>query len=87
VFSAGYNDRIIADNVAILKELKENSNIEMYIGGLMGCYGNAYKATDVLTTQQAKEFHSWQANSLHYQKQWEWLSQWNKQHCLTLLVL
>lgn len=63
MFSAGYNDRIIADNVAILKELKENSNIEMYIGGLMGCYGNAYKATDVLTTQQAKEFHSWQANS------------------------
>lgn len=33
----------------------------MYAGGLMGCKGDAYGATDVLSVSQAKEFHSWQA--------------------------
>ena len=34
----------------------------MYIGGLMGCRGDAYKTTEFLPTTEAKEFHSWQAN-------------------------
>jgi S-methylmethionine-dependent homocysteine/selenocysteine methylase len=34
----------------------------MYIGGLMGCRGDAYKATEFLNPTEAKEFHSWQAN-------------------------
>lgn len=44
-----------------LKQIKQSSNIEMYAGGLMGCKGDAYGATDVLSVSQAKEFHSWQA--------------------------
>lgn len=31
----------------------------MYIGGLMGCKGDAYKATDILTMEEARAFHSW----------------------------
>jgi S-methylmethionine-dependent homocysteine/selenocysteine methylase len=34
----------------------------MFVGGLMGCKGDAYKATEVLPVEEAEEFHSWQAN-------------------------
>jgi S-methylmethionine-dependent homocysteine/selenocysteine methylase len=34
----------------------------MFVGGLMGCKGDAYKATEVLAIEDAKRFHSWQAN-------------------------
>lgn len=59
---AGYDENIIFDNVSILKQLRDLTDIEMYIGGLMGCRGDAYKATEFLHTTEAKEFHSWQAN-------------------------
>lgn len=62
VAKAGYDENIIFDNVSILKQLRDLSDIEMYIGGLMGCRGDAYKATEFLDATEAKEFHSWQAN-------------------------
>ncbi len=34
---------------------------DIFIGALMGCRGDAYKAMDVLSEQEAYEFHSWQA--------------------------
>jgi S-methylmethionine-dependent homocysteine/selenocysteine methylase len=34
----------------------------MYVGGLMGCKGDAYKATDILQKEEAFEFHYWQAD-------------------------
>jgi S-methylmethionine-dependent homocysteine/selenocysteine methylase len=62
VVKAGYDKRIILDNVSTLKQLRDLTDIEMYIGGLMGCGGDAYKATEFLHPTKAKEFHSWQAN-------------------------
>ena len=62
VFKAGYDEAIILGNVYPLRQLQETSDVEMYIGGLMGCKGDAYKATEVLETDEAKEFHSWQAD-------------------------
>lgn len=56
-----YDENIIRDNVLFLKELKKESTADVYIGGLMGCKGDAYLATEVLSTQEAYEFHSWQA--------------------------
>lgn len=61
VLRSAYSSRIILDNVNFLKQVQKNSKIEMYVGGLMGCKGDAYQATDVLLVQEAKEFHSWQA--------------------------
>jgi S-methylmethionine-dependent homocysteine/selenocysteine methylase len=61
VFKAGYDEAIILDNVKFLKQLRDTSGIEMYTGGLMGCRGDAYKATDILQKEEAFEFHSWQA--------------------------
>lgn len=62
VNKAGYSSAIIKDNVDLLKRIREESEHKsMYIGGLMGCKGDAYSASDALSEREAKEFHSWQA--------------------------
>lgn len=62
VEAAGYNESIIIKNVELLKHIKETANCEMYIGGLMGCKGDAYTGDESLDTKSATIFHSWQAN-------------------------
>lgn len=57
-----FDENIIADNVNFLKGIRETANAIMFIGGLMGCKGDAYKATEVLSVDEALEFHSWQVN-------------------------
>lgn len=59
---AGYDEWIIEKNVELLRQIKESTNCEMYVGGLMGCKGDAYTGNDSLNTEQAKTFHSWQAD-------------------------
>lgn len=61
VGKAGYEASIIVDNVRVLKQLKQDSGIEMYVGGLMGCKGDAYKAEGALEEEEAERFHWWQA--------------------------
>ncbi|MGE4214395.1 MAG: homocysteine S-methyltransferase family protein [Anaerotignaceae bacterium] len=62
VQASKYSNNIIADNMEFLKKIKAESGIEMYAGGLMGCKGDAYKATEVLSAEESQEFHFWQAN-------------------------
>lgn len=62
VFKAGYDEDIVFDNVSFLKKLKNTTAAEMFIGGLMGCKGDAYKATGILQSDEAQEFHFWQAD-------------------------
>ncbi len=58
-----YNSNIILDNVNFLKSVRSKFlDTDMYIGGLMGCKGDAYKADEVLGRKEAEEFHGWQAN-------------------------
>lgn len=59
---SNFNEKIIEDNVRFLQEIKKNVTIDMFVGGLMGCKGDAYKATEVLSIEEAHKFHSWQAN-------------------------
>ena len=61
VIQAGYDEAIIEDNVRFLRKIKETSNIEMYIGGLMGCKGDAYTGAGALNIEEARDFHHWQA--------------------------
>lgn len=62
-----YGDNIIEDNVIFYRGMierfrqEQQLNTDLYLGGMMGCKGDAYKATEVLSTTEAKEFHSWQA--------------------------
>lgn len=62
VMQSNYNEQIIEDNVRFLQEIKKNTSSDMFVGGLMGCKGDAYKATEILSIEGAQEFHSWQAN-------------------------
>ncbi len=57
-----YTEKIIADNVAFLKAIKEQSNIEMYAGGLVGCKGDAYTGEEALSEDDAYHFHRWSVN-------------------------
>ncbi len=62
VMQSGFGENIIEDNVYFLKQIKEITSSNIYIGGLMGCKGDAYKGTCVMSIEEATEFHSWQAN-------------------------
>jgi S-methylmethionine-dependent homocysteine/selenocysteine methylase len=57
-----FDEKIIEDNVHFLTQIKKSCGIEMYTGGLMGCKGDAYQATEVLSAAEAFSFHSWQAD-------------------------
>lgn len=52
---------IIYDNVSFLKEIQKESGISMYVGGLMGCKGDAYTGEGALSEDESFSFHSWQA--------------------------
>lgn len=66
ILRSRYDENIIMDNVTFLREIKAGfsaaDSSDIYIGGLMGCKGNAYQGTDVLTEKEAKDFHLWQAS-------------------------
>ncbi|MDO5541163.1 MAG: homocysteine S-methyltransferase family protein [Eubacteriales bacterium] len=57
-----YTESIIKDNVAFLRNIQESSDIEMYMGGLMGCKGDAYTGEGALPEEEAYAFHKWQAD-------------------------
>lgn len=61
VFASGYDRTIILDNIEFLRRIKEASNVEMFIGGLMGCKGDAYTGDGALGIEEAHVFHHWQA--------------------------
>ena len=63
VLHSKYDGTIIADNIRMLEEIRRSSGkTDMYVGGLMGCKGDAYTAQNVLTEEAAYHFHSWQTN-------------------------
>lgn len=62
IMQSNFNEKIIEDNVHLLQQIKGDTSIDMFVGGLMGCKGDAYRATGVLSIEEAQEFHSWQAN-------------------------
>ena len=62
---AGYDEELLFDNIAFLKQVRQQTGGEqgMYLGALMGCRGDAYRADEVLSQEQAWEFHSWAADA------------------------
>jgi S-methylmethionine-dependent homocysteine/selenocysteine methylase len=59
---SSFDKEIIRDNVNLLKNLRQDKvSSDIYVGALMGCKGDAYQATEVLSEKEAYEFHSWQA--------------------------
>lgn len=60
VKSSCFHASIIKDNVAFLRSVQKENDPEMYVGGLMGCRGDAYTGVGCLSTQDALDFHSWE---------------------------
>lgn len=54
-----YGDEVIRENVRLLKELQRQSGHQMFAGVLIGCKGDAYRATEVLGEGEAEAFHTW----------------------------
>lgn len=54
-----YSESIFADNVGLLKSICRGGEARAYAGALIGCKGDAYRATDVLSQPDAQRFHSW----------------------------
>ena len=56
----GYDDSIIKANVDFLRSIRYRSRQKMYVGGLVGCRGDAYTGKGCLSRQEAYEFHQWE---------------------------
>lgn len=55
-----HRDTVIGDHVALLRQLQREAVGEVYVGGLMGCRGDAYTGKGCLFTEEARVFHHWQ---------------------------
>jgi len=66
--SAGYADRDVnADNFKFLDDLRKSTGAyaeKVLVCGLMSCCGDAYNPAERLSAEEAKRFHSWQADRL-----------------------
>lgn len=60
---AGCGAELIAENAMFLRGIRERCGAEMFVGGLMGCKGDAYTGEGALREAEAAEFHSWQAEA------------------------
>ena len=56
------NNNVIKDNVDKLLQLKRDKFTPVYVGGLMGCYGDAYNPNKALSVEESFKLHSWQAD-------------------------
>lgn len=65
---ANSDSSVIGENVYLLRQIQQSCGIEMYVGGLMGCKGDAYTGEGALTDEEAYHFHSWQANAFRDEK-------------------
>ena len=61
--AAGEDGRLLRENVRFLRGIQSMDEGEMYVGGLMGCRGDAYTGLDALGAEEAYDFHSWQAEA------------------------
>lgn len=53
---------VVEENVVFLRSVMSEVNHLSYVGGLMGCYGDAYTGEGNLDEDSAYKLHSWQAN-------------------------
>lgn len=68
IADAGYADRDVnRDNFRFLDELRNcygDYAPMIVISGLLSCRGNAYNEAEALSSEEAREFHAWQAGKL-----------------------
>lgn len=62
VAKSGQPVTIIRDNVRFLREILSEIAHPAFLGGLMGCRGDAYTGEGNLSEKEAFEFHQWQSD-------------------------
>lgn len=60
----GRSATVIGDNISFLRSVLAEIDHPSYVGGLMGCRGDAYTGEGNLDEDSAYKLHSWQANEL-----------------------
>ena len=55
-----FDDSIISTNVEFLRTVQSNQTAEMYVGGLLGCHGDAYTGIGALGLKESEIFHEWE---------------------------
>lgn len=55
-----YNSSIVQTNVNFLRQVQKQQMVEMYVGGLLGCKGDAYTGEGSLNMKEAQIFHTWE---------------------------
>lgn len=58
-----FDASIIKSNVEFLREVQRQQTGEMYVGGLLGCRGDAYTGKGALSdVKEAQKFHEWEVS-------------------------
>jgi S-methylmethionine-dependent homocysteine/selenocysteine methylase len=55
-----FDSSIIKRNVDFLREVQRQQKAEMYVGGLLGCKGDAYTGEGSLDIEASQDFHEWE---------------------------
>ena len=55
-----FSDNIIKDNVEFLDSVRNSINCSFYIGGMLGCAGDAYTGNECLDRTNSENFHAWE---------------------------
>ena len=62
------NRNMMRDYADFLRELAAEYSCETFIGGQMGCRGDAFSGKEGMSTDEAVEYHSWQLNMFNMQR-------------------
>lgn len=55
-----FDSSIIQSNVEFLRYVQSQQTTEMYVGGLVGCHGDAYTGQGALDLKASELFHEWE---------------------------
>lgn len=55
-----FDSSIIKSNVDFLRAVQKHQTAEMYVGGLLGCRGDAYTGQGALGLKKSEHFHEWE---------------------------
>lgn len=55
-----FDDSIISENVEFLRSIQSSQRAEMFVGGLLGCRGDAYTGLGSLGLKESAIFHEWE---------------------------
>ncbi|MGI6012879.1 MAG: homocysteine S-methyltransferase family protein [Oscillospiraceae bacterium] len=63
IAASRYSETIFSDYIRFMNTIRKTSGASsVFLGGLMGCRGDAYKADDVLSVAESRAYHSWAAD-------------------------